>query len=300
MLDCAIIGGGPAGLTAAIYLSRFRRTCRIIDANESRAAWIPLSHNHSGFPDGISGRDLLARMTAQARQFGTEIQTAEVKTLTRLDDGSFTAQLNDGTALRSRTVLLATGVVDIEPELPDLFHAVQRGLIRHCPICDGYEVIGENIAVLCPAGDPTTEALFLRTYSNRVTIISSCGALDVTRERRAELDDAKVALVESPIARVVLEQERIAKLVLQDGRELEFDTIYSALGTIPRADLARQLGARRCDDGRVIVGDHQMTSVDGFYAAGDIVEGLNQISVAMGEAAIAATAIHNRLGRNWL
>jgi thioredoxin reductase (NADPH) len=239
-------------------------------------------------------------MTAQARQFGTEIQTAEVKSLTRLDDGSFSAQLSDGTALRSRTVLLATGVVDIEPDLPDLFHAVQRGLIRHCPICDGYEVIGENIAVLCPAGDPTTEALFLRTFSNRITIISSCGVLDLTRERRAELDEAGVSLVESPIARVVLEQDRIAKLVLKDGRELAFDTIYSALGTIPRADLARQLGARRCDDGRVIVGDHQMTSVDGLYAAGDIVEGLNQISVAMGDAAIAATAIHNRLGRNWL
>jgi thioredoxin reductase (NADPH) len=208
--------------------------------------------------------------------------------------------LNDGAALRSRTVLLATGVVDIEPDLPDLFHAVQRGLIRHCPICDGYEVTGENIAVLCPAGDPTTEALFLRTYSSRVTIISTCGPLDLTNERRAELDDAGVAVVESRIGQVVIEQDRIAKLVLQDGRELVFDTIYSALGTIPRADLAHQLGARRCDDGRVVVDDHQMTSVEGFYAAGDIVEGLNQISVAMGHAAVAATAIHNRLGRNWL
>ncbi len=300
MLDCAIIGGGPAGLTAAIYLSRFRRTFRIIDANESRAAWIPLSHNHAGFPTGISGRDLLARMTAQARRFGTQIQTAEIETLTRLNDGSFAAQSSDGTELRSRTVLLATGVVDIEPDLPDLFHAVQRGLIRHCPICDGYEVMGENIGVLCPAGDPTAEALFLRTYSRRVTIISTCGPLELTRERRAELDDAGVAVVESPVARVVLEQDRIAKLVLRDGRELGYDTIYSALGTIPRADLARQLGARRCDDGRVIVDDHQMTSVEGFYAAGDVVEGLNQISVAMGHAAIAATAIHNRLGRNWL
>lgn len=300
MLDCVIIGGGPAGLTAAIYLSRFRRTLRIIDVKESRAAWIPLSHNHSGFPDGISGRDLLARMTAQACEFGAEVETAEIKTLRRQDDGSFTARLSDGTELVSQTALLATGVVDIEPELPDLFHAVRRGLIRHCPICDGYEVMGQNIAVLCPAGDPTTEALFLRTYSRRVTIISTCGPLDLTPERRAQLDDAGVALVESPIGQVVLEQDRIAKLVLHDGRELGFDTIYSALGTIPRADLARQLGARQCDDGRVIVDDHQMTSVDGFYAAGDIVEGLNQISVAMGQAAIAATAIHNRLGRNWM
>ncbi len=160
MLDCVIIGGGPAGLTAAIYLARFRRSLRIIDANESRAAWIPLSHNHAGFPAGISGRDLLARMTKQARQFGAEIQTAGIKTLTRLNDGSFVARLSDGTECGSRTVLLATGVIDIEPALPDLFHAVQRGLIRHCPICDGYEVTGENIAVLCPAGFPPRKRCF--------------------------------------------------------------------------------------------------------------------------------------------
>jgi thioredoxin reductase (NADPH) len=299
MLDCVIIGGGPAGLTAAIYLSRFRRTFRLIDAGESRAAWIPLSHNHAGFPAGIAGRELLARMADQARQFGADIQSAEVTALERLDDGSFAARLSDGGALRSRTVLLATGVVDIEPDLPDLFHAVQRGLIRHCPICDGYEVKDAAIAVICPAGDPTSEALFLRTYSRRVTILSSCGPLELTARHRRELDEAGVAVVDTRIDQVVLEQDRIARLVLEDGRSLAFDTIYSALGTIPRADLARQLCARRCDDGRVTVDRHQMTSVDGFYAAGDIVEGLNQISVAMGHAAIAATAIHNRLERNW-
>ena len=89
MLDCLVVGGGPAGLTAAIYLARFRRNFRVIDAGDSRASWIPLSHNHAGFPDGISGDALLARMRAQAERYGAVIERGEVSRLERLDGGGF-------------------------------------------------------------------------------------------------------------------------------------------------------------------------------------------------------------------
>lgn len=299
ILDCLIIGGGPAGLTAGIYLSRFRRSCRIVDSGQSRAAWIPMSHNHPGFPDGIAGKELLRRMATQALKYGADIGENTVETIDRDSDGLFQSRLVDGTTVLSRTVVLATGVIDIEPELPDLFKAVQRGLIRHCPVCDGYEVTDQKIAVICPKENSAREALFLRTYSHEVTLISSCGVLPLDESERAQLEGAGVIVIEQAINKVIMVNETIAKLQLADGQVLAFDAIYSALGTIPRAAIAKHLDVRLSDDGRITVDEHQMTSIAGIYACGDIVAGLNQISVAMGQAAVAACAVHHRLERNW-
>jgi len=297
MLDCLIVGGGPAGLTAAIYLARFCRTSRVIDAGKSRAAWIPRSHNHAGFPDGIAGPELLARMRAQAERYGAEIAAGEVASLARDSDG-FRAAIADQ-EITARTVLLATGVIDAEPQLPNLYQAVQRGLIRHCPICDGYEVRGQNVAVIGHGRDVLREALFLRTYAPLVTLLSLGQPLGFSARERGELKRASIESVEQPVAEVMVEQERITKIVTDDSRTFAFDTLYSALGTLARAAPAAQLGCKLDEVGRIYVNKTQRTSVPGVYAAGDIVRGLNQISVAMGQAAVAATAIHNALPRRW-
>jgi thioredoxin reductase (NADPH) len=297
VLDCIIVGGGPAGLTAAIYLARYRRSFVVVDAGNSRASWIPLSHNHAGFPDGIGGRDLIARMDAQARRYGADIRAGTVASIAGRE-GLFRALLSDGTTLEARTALLAIGVIDVEPELPNLFNAVQRGLIRHCPICDGYEVRDKSIAVLCASAAHVGEALFLRTYTARVTALFPGGRARLSPKRCAELDTAGVRVIAARPSSVEIAAEGVAKITLGDGRELAFDSVYSALGTAPRSELAKALGVRLGRDGRAVVDRYQMTSVEGAYAAGDIVEGLNQMSVAMGQAAVAATAIHNRLARN--
>ena len=108
-LDCLIIGGGPAGLTAAIYLARFRLDIRVIDAGDSRASWIPCSHNHAGYPDGINGKELLRLMREQAQKYGAKIETGRVTRLERCQDGLFSAEWGSGPQ-RSRSVLLATGL----------------------------------------------------------------------------------------------------------------------------------------------------------------------------------------------
>src|SRR5690606_32642995 len=130
-LDCLVIGGGPAGLTAAIYLARYKRRFLVVDAGESRCSLIPTSHNHSGFPDGINGFELLDRMAAQARKYGAAIDKGRVNQVHRAPDGTFVAIVGSHEA-RAKTVLLATGVIDIEPDLPDVENAVRRGLMRHC------------------------------------------------------------------------------------------------------------------------------------------------------------------------
>ncbi|HEX2257809.1 MAG TPA: NAD(P)/FAD-dependent oxidoreductase [Afifellaceae bacterium] len=295
ILDCLVVGGGPAGLTAAIYLARYRRSFLVADAGASRAAWIPKSHNHSGFPDGIGGAELLGRIRAQAERYGAAVRTAcPVRTLRRAEDGSFVAETEDG-LLQVRTVLLATGVIDLEPELPDLYDAVQRGLIRHCPICDAWEVIDDSIGVIGHDSHAAREALFLRDYSADVTLLSLGRGFQIDADTRRELSEAGIALIDSPVAEVLTEDQRIARLVLQDGRPMAFDTLYSALGCAPRNDLAAQLGTAMTQEGLLTTDAHQQTSVDGCYAAGDIVDGLNQIVVAMAQAAVAASAIHQRL-----
>lgn len=295
ILDCLVVGGGPAGLTAAIYLARFRRSFLVMDAGASRAAWIPRTHNHPGFPDGVAGTELIGRIQAQAERYGAAIRSAcPVRSLKRMGNGVFAAETEDG-PLSARTILLATGVIDLEPQLPDLFDAVQRGLIRHCPVCDAWEVIDDRIGIIGHDAHAGNEALFLRDYSADVTLLSLGRPFRIAPEQRQVLTEAGIAMVEMPVLEVVTEGPRIARLVMDDGAILAFDTLYSALGSAPRNDLARQLGAAMTPDGLLVTDNHQRTSIEGCYAAGDIVDGLNQIVVGMAQAARAATDIHQRL-----
>ncbi len=292
-LDCIVVGGGPAGLTAAIYLGRFQRRFVVVDAGDSRAALIPKSHNHAGFPDGIAGQELIQRMATQAKKYGASIERGTVTALARDGEG-FTAEV-DGDRLRAHTLLFAAGVVDIEPALPNLERAIKRGLIRHCAICDGYEARGEKIGVIGHGEQGLGEALFLRTYSDDITLLSLGEPLHPTPEHRARMEKAGIKGVEEAVRRVVTKDDRIAAVETASGKTFAFDTLYSALGSVPQTELLRPLGVDLTSAGCIRCADHQCSSVDGLYAAGDIVEGLDQISTAMGHAAVAAVAVHNRL-----
>lgn len=292
MYDCVVVGAGPAGLTAAIYLARFRRNFLVVESGASRAAWIPLSRNHPGFPDGVRGKTLLGRMRRQAEKYGATIRSGEVQSL-QLDGEGFRLRTAEG-ELQARKVILATGVVDKAPPLPGVEEAIARGLIRICPICDGYEVTGKSVALIGDDAHAAAEALFLTTYSDRVTLIHTAEAAALPENMRERLRAGGVELLEAPVDSVVLDQRRIRALCFARGAR-EFDAVYSALGVTPRTDLAVDAGARLDDNGRLYVGEHQETSVPGLYAAGDVVRGLNQISTAEGEGAIAATDVHNAL-----
>lgn len=291
-LDAAVVGAGPAGLTAAIYLGRFRRDFRVFDSGDSRAAWIPRSHNHPGFPDGVGGPELLGRMRVQAERYGARIEAAEVIDLERVD-GGFRLTGRDGTWL-ARTVLLACGVSDNEPALPGVEAAIRRGLVRICPICDGYEVRGQALAVIGDGVLGAREALFLTTYSDRISLVHVGPPAALPQDERGDLAAAGIEVIEAAMDHVVLDNDRLEALVFA-GRPRRFDVIYAALGVTPRFDLAARVETRFDAAGRLFVDDHQQTSVPGLYAAGDLVRGLNQISTAAGEAAIAATAMHNLL-----
>lgn len=292
-LDCLVIGGGPAGLTAAIYLGRFRRNFVVADSGASRALWIPKSHNHAGFPEGVIGSELVSRMRSQAIKYGARIVSETVSELTQLADGTFDGTL-ENIRINARTVLLATGVVDKEPALPDLFDGVQKGLIRHCGICDGYEVIDHKIAVIGYGETGLGEALFLRNYTSDITLMSLGEPLNLDSAQRQKMQSAGIKTVEEAVTQVEIDGGRIVALTMNGHGTLEFDTLYSALGCAPRSSLAGALGAA-LDNHCVVADEHQRSTVPNLFVAGDVAKGIDQISVAMGHAAAAATAIHNSL-----
>lgn len=294
MLDCLIIGGGPAGLTAAIYLARYRRAIRVVDAGKSRAALIPESHNYPGF-QGIGGPELLRRLREQARRYGAELATGEVTGLRREGDGSFAASCG-GESLHARMVLIATGLVDERPTIEGLGTGIAHGAIRFCPICDGYEAVDRRVGVLGGFETAGHKALFLRTYTRDLVLFATDDDRQAPRDLRQELERAEVRLAYKPI-RVETDGDAVV-VTLADGERYIRDILYPAMGCMVRSELATALGAACNAIGNLTVDDHQRTSVTGLYGAGDVVSDLHQLSVATGHAAIAATEIHNRLYRN--
>lgn len=282
--EIVIVGGGPAGLLAAVYLARFRRRVVVLDAGQSRAALIPRTHNAPAFPDGIEGEALLERLHKQAARYGAAFVRAKAHAVGR-ERRSFRIE-TEGAAFAAEAVLFATGVANIEPEIEDHDAAVRAGFVRYCPICDGHEATGKRIAVLAASARAAEERVFLRTYSDRVDLVA----------RDAAAAEALAGTGETaPVARAIVCGSNGVEVTCADGAAHRYDTLYACLGVAPRTELAQQLGVALAAEATIEVDKHQRTNVPGVFAAGDVVHALDQIAVAFGHAAIAATTIHNEL-----
>jgi len=287
--DAIVIGGGPAGLTAATYLRRFHRSCLVLDSGHSRARWIPESNNCPGFPNGVSGVELLRRMRQQADEFGTRFESEAVDQV-GLAQGVFTLSAGSR-SWRAHRVILATGIADRLPSAPWVEEAVACHALRLCSICDAYEASDSRIGIYGLLADIVTHGMFLRTFTDQVFL------LPVDRYQGG------MALLEAKAAGVrVLEHGGTlgfdgsrCNYTLEDGTVEKFDSVYPFLGARKNAGIVANLGPALSDDGELLVDRQQMTTVPGLYAIGDIVSGLNQISVAVGQAAVAATHLHNGL-----
>jgi thioredoxin reductase (NADPH) len=290
--ECAVVGSGAAGLTAAIFLARFRRSFVLFDDRTSRAELIPRSHNHPAFPDGIHGPRLLERMRDQLASLEKEAVRATVAGITREDDGRFTITAGEQ-RYRARFLLFATGVEDVLPKMGSPENEVRRGLLRCCPICDAYEVMDRELAVVGPGECAAGEALFLRSYSSRVTLVTLGGPPQISADALSRVHAAGIAICEDPVRQISGTSSEVR--IRLPGREISFDAVYAGLGIQPRTRLAASVGVALDDNGRIVTDGKQRCSTPGCYAAGDVVTGLNQIAVAMAQAEIAAVDIHNHL-----
>ena len=256
---------------------------------------IPCTHNHAGFPKGISGADLILRMKEQAQLYGAAIEDGFVSRI-ESGDGGFVAEWGCG-PVAAKTVLLATGVSNRRPTLDEKAHdaALAAGLIRYCPICDGYEVTDKPVAVIGTGAKGAAEAQFLRSFTPDLTLFSPDGPHELSSDERARLTEAGIAMVDGPVKAIEPGTDSIA--IVAVGKRREFASLYPALGSDTHTQLAEMLGARLNEQGCIAIDAHQRTNVPGLYAAGDVVIGLDQISHAMGHGGVAATTIRNDLAK---
>jgi thioredoxin reductase (NADPH) len=297
--DTLIVGGGPGGLTAAIYLRRFTRNVVVVDKGHSRLRLIPVSHNYPGFPEGVPGTRLLENLQNQLRHYGGDVSPGEIVSL-RIDDGAFVGEYRNGDdgelhQVRALTVLLATGVADAGLPIKNWAEAVAAGAVRLCPVCDGYDVMDKRIAVVTSETNPVGHALFMRTFSEDVTLFDRAVGSMLDDEQRRQLEVAGIRYVGSQLLGVTMREDMKPVLHTADGQDHPFDVFYPMLGESARSELGVALGAETAECAKLVVDERQRTSVNGLYAIGDAVQGLNQIAVATGQAAIAATCIHNTL-----
>src|SRR6185295_8991759 len=214
----------------------------VVDGGKSRASWIPCTRNHAGYPDGIAGTELLQRMRDQACKYGAKVQTEFVTKLEKDEDsGLFTATWGSGDA-KARSVLLATGVTNRRPPMDEKLHddALARGLIRYCPICDGYEVTDKRVGVIGSDSHGVAEALFLRSFTKEVMLIAPHAEMDLPSDDHDKLKAAGVGMVDGPAQAVAISEETI--VVDTAEGQFVFDSVYPALGTDTHTQLAEMVG----------------------------------------------------------
>jgi len=293
--DAVIVGGGPAGLSAAVALGRACRSTVVLDCpRPSRSDWAQTNHNYLGFPDGVTIRELTDRGRRQAERFGARIVTASVDGIA-LDDETFVVRTTDETH-RARAVILATGVTDRWPEFPGYEDYIGRSL-HWCIVCDGFEMRGRRVLVVGNDDHAAEMAVQLTRFAARVTLLTNA-------DRSALPDAARASLrrhgIEVVVGRLVGARPKalgeFAVVLLAGGGEIEADHVFGAQGAVPNSDLAAGLAVTLTSDGYVKVDAEAKTSVPGVYAAGDVTRLFShQVATAVHEGATAAVALSHAL-----
>lgn len=301
VLDCIIVGAGPAGLTALIYLARFRRKVVALGGGGSRPRLLLIerTYNLPGYPEGVPGPVILRRLREQAEEFGGE---ALCPTAERIDgaDGNFRVLLSEGATLCARKIILAMGIRDREPDITGISDHIGR-FLRYCPVCDGYEHTDKSLGILGSGPAVARHSLFLRSFSNCITLFLHGEDPSSLGKYAAILAKKGIAVEESRITRILEEETdggqgcRGTGVRLENGTEYPLEALYISLGCHVNLGPVAHLPIKVDEDGFVITDAYQETSVPGIYAAGDLVSQLSQISVAFGQAAVAAVRIHNEL-----
>lgn len=290
--EVVIVGGGLAGLSAAIYLGRARRDTLLIDAGHSMAVWEPEVQNYLGFPEGISGEGLLERGRAQARQFDIRCEQDEVLSIER-DKSDFLVH-GRGNDYSARRLLLATGIYHIPPDIPGVSECLGHSLF-FCKDCDGYRVQGKRIVIIGSNNEAVEYALGMLLYASNVMIATNQSEGFWDEQHAAWLAEYAIPVQGGRIVEVMHQAREIEGLCFEGGRKVAADVLFATRGDLVHNGLARSLGAALDSEGQIVVDAHQQTTVPGLYAAGCVTPANCQMIIAAGQGATAAQAINRDL-----
>lgn len=289
--DCIVIGGGPAGLTCAIFLGRYRLRVLVIDSGHPRNYASRAIHGFLGYHE-IAPSELLGRGCAEAKTVGAEIIEGTVSKVERVGD-VFEVTADAG-KLYARRVALAYGVRDTLPDVPNVERYYGTGIF-HCPDCDGYEVTGRRVGVIGWGTKAVGLALKMLQWTEKLTIFVDGNARDFSAEETSKLLAQQIAIKDEKIASLA-GKERLEAAILSTGERVELDAIFFTIGTTRSCDLAEQLGCVEIEGTPCLkVDDFKETTVDGVYAIGDLVPGSQLVITSAADGAIAAIAINKSL-----
>jgi thioredoxin reductase (NADPH) len=290
--DVIIVGGGLAGLSAAIYLGRSRRDTLLIHSGHSMAKWETDVQNYLGFPEGINGGELLARGMAQVERYEVEIIEDEIESLARGDE---TFRLHGATTTYcARRVLIATGLTHLPPEIPGARECLGRSLF-FCKDCDAYRVQGKRIGIIGRNNEAADYALAMLLFSRSVVICLNGRSPTWDAAHAAWLEEYRIPIRPDRIETVCHDDGRLQTLIFNHNNAMDLDAVFTTRGDVYHSGLAESAGAALDAEGQVIVNHSLKTSVPGLYAAGCVTPANCQMIIAAGQGAIAAQAINRDL-----
>ena len=270
MYDALILGGGPAGLSAAVYLGRFTRSVLVLDAGEGRSSFAQINDNYLGFPEGITTRELRELGRKQAERFGVEFRECRVERIERLEPVGFRVITTEGD-FEGRTLLFATGVTDIWPDVPGIRDWIGRQVFW-CITCDGHRTKNKTLVCVGNTDEAAVTTLQFLLFTQEITLVADPGKVRFSDEKRADLAAHGVPLILARPDRLEFSPDgkQIAAVCLDDGKRLACDMIFSLLGVRPNTQLARELGVDLDGEGYVVMDEEGYTSIPGIFAAGDL------------------------------
>jgi thioredoxin reductase len=292
--DIGIVGGGPAGLSAAIWSARYLHSVVLVDSGDPRNWETRGINGFLGF-EGIRPSELRARGRDVCRDLGVELIDAIVLRVEQERDDEFVICMEGGGKTIARRLLLGIGIRDVWPDIPGLEHVY--GANAHvCPDCDGYDARDKKVVVIGNGRRAVGMALNLTTWTNDIIICTNGRPAELDEPEYCDkLDALNIPVLTQPITRVCREGNQIHCLMLADGMQLDTDKIFFTIGQYPADDLGVQLGCDRDDEGHIVVDEHCQTSVLNVFAAGDVIPGPQLAIAAAAEGATAALSMHKSL-----
>ena len=289
--DSIIIGGGPAGISASLYLKRANKNVLVLYSGESNLEKAEKIENYYGFPEGISGKGLLENGRKQAQNLGIDLKEEVVTGIEFVDDKTFKV-VTDVDSYETRSVVLATGNKKNRPNIKGLLELEGKG-ISYCAVCDGFFYRNKKVAILGNGKYALSEAKYLKNIANEVVVITN--GEDSTFIEENVREDNNVSVINKKISSIE-GNERIENIIFEDKEQLDLNGLFVALGEADASDFAKQLGIITKNN-KIEVDEKMKTNINGIYAIGDATLGMNQVARAVYDGATAGFSIIEYLSK---